>query len=621
MAATQTVNPVVIGEDLKFLDLKHFVDNYLMKTEPNNYIDKSKPNLVIKHDASNNKITITEKPTRPTTEYAITKQLNTTLDLNNFEISISNLNDPNSNKEVLVFGNYKDTSIEKTCKTINDILVSDINTEAESHSNLIMDYLISYNNKGTEFDIFPLSLYKYIGSNDTLELKNNKKIVIDNIKNLLKFFIEKHNKYLKLETDNLKNMMFIYKLTSPYTSTYPLNIMMSKLGEPIEKKIIGMQAEGAHLDSCNLGDDNFVDDEYCELSSIIYTNVKNTTTVGNDITDKIPKQNYYASAAFFYAPEIPMPVRAELTSEMGIRGSGILQQFQQEYKRLFVSAPMTSTGWAIWKNKPKRNIKNDSGNRFKLTRPNGFNKKSEPQTKKYTHFSAEGEEFVFHASPFNAYSNTTDLQFQKDKICNWAPSDGCKSNIERLNFTVRRANYNLFRFFRDLFDYNNSAVNVIAKNVIEFLRGIMTIYRDINSEDCQQFVSDQPKLTILNNIYNNISELLNIYESMATMIDKKKKENIKNVAFMLYHLFKTKEKKLMTSENSILMLDNYLGVLYEHINDEKKMKDVLEKYTPELQKAEDAASRELYRTQNGGNYKEKYLKYKQKYLELKKSIN
>jgi hypothetical protein len=209
---------------------------------------------------------------------------------------------------------------------------------------------------------------------------------------------------------------------------------------------------------------------------------------------------------------------------------------------------------------------------------------------------------------------------QHNKICNWAPSDPCSADIERLNFTVRRANYNLFRFFRDLFDYNNSAVNVIAKNVIEFLRGIMTIYGNINSEDCQQFVSDQTKLEILNRIYDNMSQLLIIYENMNQKNEAEKK-NIKNVAFMLYHLFKTKEKKLMTSENSILMLDNYLGVLYEHINDVNKMKEVLKKYTPELQAAEDRASKELYRKQIGGNYKEKYLKYKQKYLELKKSIN
>jgi hypothetical protein len=49
---------VQVGKDLEFSHLENFVDEYLMKTEPNNYIDLSVKNITVTKDSSNNKIII-----------------------------------------------------------------------------------------------------------------------------------------------------------------------------------------------------------------------------------------------------------------------------------------------------------------------------------------------------------------------------------------------------------------------------------------------------------------------------------------------------------------------------------------------------------------------------------
>ena len=620
---TTSSNPVIIGRDLEFTDLENFVNEYLLKTEPNNYIDSTTPskNLNITHDPSNNKITIIEKPTRPVYDNnLITKQLNTTLNLNNFEISISNINSPNDNKEVLVYGNYKETGLTKACEIINDIIINDTNINYELHSNLYMDYIISYDNNGTQFEIFPLSIKNYIKDDDTTEIINNKINVLINIKIILTFFINKHNEYIGLKPIDLKNKMFIYKLTSPYTSSYPSSIQFKKWGLDAERQI-GMQTEGAHMDSCEIGNDNYVDDEYCELSSIIYTNVKNQSST---------KHNYYSSAAFFYAPEIPMPVRAETMKEMGIHGS-ILQNFQNEYKRLFVSAPMTSTGWAIWKNKPKRNVKNIKGNRFNIENKLGFNKM--PDSNKYTHFSADNNEFVYHVSPFKAYANKVNVINQSEEICNWAPSDKfcSKSETERLNFTVRRANYNLFRFFRDLFEYDNPTIHKNAYSVIRGLKALLNIYENTESKDCQNLIDNKTELPIFNRIYNNMIILLQIYENnnqtpdIVSLEDKNKK---KYTAQILYHHYKNNNivvlsndvfelKNKYSIQNSIIMLDQYLNSLLTIITN-NKIDALIKWYGANIPQVDASLKNEIYRTLIGGKYKMKYLKYKQKYLELKK---
>ncbi len=615
---------VQVGKNLDFQNLQNFVDEYLMKTEPNNYIDLAVKNIKVTKDSSNNKIIIEEQPKRPREEETpITKKLNTELNLNSFKISIS---DFEGNTEDLVFGNYKDEALEVICTDLNKIIVDDTNQNSFTHINIITDYLINYNNTGTEFTIFPLKLGEsYIDDTDTEDIKINKIKVINHIITILRFFVKKHTEYNKLTPTDLKNKLFIYKLTTNYQTSY----IPGKISGGTDKKQVGMQTEGAHMDSCELGNDNYVDDEYCELSSILYINVKN---------NKSPNPNYYASAAFFYGPEIPMPVRADYMDEMGIRDTvtykhTYLQSFQEEYKRLFVSAPMTSTGWAIWKNKPKRNIKNMTGNRFGLKRDYGFNIKPVPTINKYTYFSKDGEEFIYHASPFRAYSNKENKRFQTRDICNWAPSgDMCRDlDLQRLNFTVRRSNFNLFRFFRDLFDYSNEKkIYIIALSVIKNLKSLLGMYSDEKKDLFQtkyfqnQNIFTEDNKNTLNNIEKNIEILLDIRSKYVSC--EIGSNRIQTASNYFYNIFKNgnvlfynyKEfaphhdvdfKPKSNYEDSISLLDDYITKLIDILNP-SKIEHFIDWYGPNKQRVEKSVSEEPYRQ----------LEYAQKYLKLKNLI-
>jgi hypothetical protein len=593
-------NPVEIGKPLEITDLQDYVDNYLMKAEPNLYIDKPLSNITI--DKQSDKINITEIIKRPSGEIVLDKQMNTTLTLNDFKVTISSLD--KSNEEVLIFGKYQDRTLEDPIKVINDLIVS----EPEKYQNMIFNYLINYDKTGNNFEIIPIkNLESYINNADDKITKENKNIIIDNIKIILSSFIKEHNKYLKLEPTDLKYKLYVYKLTSPY-NTYSLRTLGF-----VEKRQIGMQTEGAHMDECTLNSSNYIDDEYCQLSSIIYTNVKN---------NKSKKPNYFASASFFYGSEIPMPINISKTTIYN--KDSILQKFQKNYKRLFISAPMTSSGWAIWKNNPKRYIKNITGNRFGNTSKSGFNQIEDGKFYKY--FSKDNNEFVYHSSPFDAYNNfnfdtSGNLITKTDNTCNWAPTDDCHdATIDRLNFTIRRANYNLFRFFRDLFD-DNRTINIIAKAVIEYLKDLLQISDNSHADNVlvPPIIKENFK-----NIYNNIIKLINIQRD--TKEDTTIKSN-KNIAMSIYHQFKlgyiitynnsVEIEPKSKYNNSIELLEHYLNSLFIFLNDSSKGEALLKWYDISVNKLQEQTDREQYRGLIEG-YKHKYLKYKQKYLELKK---
>jgi hypothetical protein len=374
------------------------------------------------------------------------------------------------------------------------------------------------------------------------------------------------HQYLNLKVDDLRNKIYIYKITTPYSN-----------GIPKVKTIdIGMQAEGGHLDECVIGT-QFIDGLNCELSSIIYTNVFN---------EKSPVKNYYASAAFFYAPEFPMPV--PFSNRLLDPKDKNLLKFQQKYKRLFVSAPMTSSGWAIWKNQPKRYKKNLAGNRFnKYSNSDIFN--ISKTSSNYTHFSEDNNEFIWHLSPFKTLIDPN----------LWAPSS-VENSIKRSNFTVRRTNYNLFRYLRDLFDDNSVFQDLARKTINDFERYLRIYYKDLNDTETDR------DIILLNKLYLKLSNLIKISDSNQT---NSKLENTK-VARILYYNFKNNTGKFLIS-NSLEMLYNFIEALEDTLSNEEKRKKVLKKYTL----SDDLISpKEEYR-----NYL-KYLKYKRKYIELKNKL-
>jgi len=367
---------VVYGDLLKIDDLKNFVDDYLMKTEPNNFIKKD--NTQITKIELENSIKIEEVLKRPVEEPAINKKIITTLELDNFEISISSITDA-TKTEKLVYGKYHDNDFKEICEKIDEIFnflyqkESDETTDSNYVNyceNVPVDYLICYDKDGYLYKIFPLGKDLFIKDKEKQQIIIKKMELVNNIIKLITKFLEKHNIYLNLNPVDLKNKIYVYKLTSPYQT-----------GKPIDKQSVGMQTEGVHMDECNIAD-SYVDDQHCELSSIIYTSVSN---------NKSPVKNYYSSAGFFFASEFPMPG----SDSHSIKGpKTFLPQFQEIYQRLFISTPMTSSGWAIWKNKPKRYIPNENNNRFNISRENGFNVKKDLIQNKYTHFSKEDDEFI-----------------------------------------------------------------------------------------------------------------------------------------------------------------------------------------------------------------------------------
>jgi hypothetical protein len=250
---------------------------------------------------------------------------------------------------------------------------------------------------------------------------------------------------------------------------------------------------------------------------------------------------------------------------------------------------MTSSGWAIWKNQPKRYKKNLTGNRFNKDSNSGiFNiSKTSPN---YTHFSEDNNEFIWHLSPFKTLIDPN----------LWAPSSA-ENCIKRSNFTIRRTNYNLFRYLRDLFD-DNSVLKDFARNTInDFERYLRIYYKDLNDTETDR------DIILLNKLYLKLSNLIRISDSSQT---NSKLENTK-VARILYYNFKNKPGKFQIS-NSLEMLYNFIEALEDTLSNEVKRKIVLEKYTL----GEDQITpNEEYR-----NYLKKYLKYKQKYIELKNKL-
>jgi len=358
---------------------------------------------------------------------------------------------------------------------------------------------------------------------------------------------------MNLTPPNLKNMFYFYKLTSPYNK-----------GPPTERDAsVGMQTEQPHMDSCNLAnrEDTSPEDEFCELSSIIFTRIENELA-----------ENYYASSTFFYAPEIPIPTNAEDVSTMNIRTGRILPNFQKNYNRFFVSVPMTTGGWAIWKNKPKRLVRNETGNRFNIIRDNedGFNqsifKKGVIPWGGY--FSAQNDEFLMHASPFDAF---IDVDCAESK---WAPKTGPRNRIIRSNITIRRGNYNLFKVCKDLFletdDIKNKYNELILKSILSQHKANTPLNENLN---WLLFIKQNE--TITPDIQKNISEIWNDF------IDGK-----------INNIVNGKEKKLnkYEFENAYIMLLAYIGSLLAKLPKTKS---------------------------NPDNWEAKYLKYKNKYLKLK----
>jgi hypothetical protein len=542
-------------------NLSDFYNEYLLKSEPNTKPYNGNKNITCTQKDNNYEIIETiVRPLNDKPNDEDDKQIITNLTLTKFETSIHNLS--NKIKTKLIMGEYEalDGELKSICEAFHSTALSLLKKDEYILYSMNTDFLIIFNNKGELSRI------------EGFKNKDGCKEIDDLTIKIFEKFVSYHNIFLELNKENLKNKIYIYKLTSPYITGK----------EQIYK---GMQTEHTHMDQCNIGESNYEDDRYCELSSIIYTHINNENKI-------IRNKHYYASASFFYAPEVGLPINGETENDKLQGKNSNIHKFQKEYNRFFLSAPMTSSGWAIWKNRPKRYFKNEKGNRFNKKEKEGYNIKPIVlgSTIYYKFFSEKNDEYVMHASPFKS------IEEDGSEICNWAPTADCDAKIKRGNMTIRRSNYNFFRVIKDMFYENDSLRKVIATGTIKGLKSATSLQ--------------------IEPLLENLSYLLRVSENYNI--------DYKNIVLFIYNKFVNdiiitfKDEKLIgvdkfECEDGLKMLDNYCLSIKNCIEKFDLFKTTFPEYETNLY---DESKDKYY-----DPYKNKYLKYKSKYLQLKKLYN
>ena len=587
---------------LNFNNLKNFVCDYLIRTEPN---------LVWSRDNSYTNITKTINSDKEeiifNNKIDDEKTYNAILGLGSFDISITK----NGLSTKLAEGEYEvsNDEVKKTIHDLHEYITT--NTVEESifnpetleeemfpvyaYGDFCTEYLVYLNNKGDEYDSIPL--YQYDGERKSLGNKYYNPIILNYFKKLINFFAEKHRIFLDISTEMQKNYIYIYKFTSPYTQKIK------------SSSSVGMQTTSAHMDQCNLDNDNLIAEKYCEISSIVYTRVKNDCSEPKD---------YYASAAFFYGPEIPMPIQGEVDLNfenkklnIPMLHDSLLYNFQHNYKRLFVSAPMKTSGWAIWMNKPKRTIRNTNPeDPLQLTTSNF---KPWKKSTNYTHYAQPDNEFVYHASPFIAPGTK-----------NWAPTSNQGCNIQRANITVRRTNHNPFRMIRDLFD-SNAKIKLNAQGMIQTLIRMTKVYK---KDILKNIILDGKTYDMSNETMKNICEYLkqlfksknDAYHMIISQIYKKFKNNKILVICdpkKCEDFSKFSELERYNISNGLELFELYLKSVIDTINFIKERPHTQINIIDDFDMGEEEKTEE-WRSELKIKYYNKYLKYKSKYIQLKK---
>ena len=581
---------------LNFDNLKNFVSEYLVKTEPNLVWSVGEhPNITKIEDPLNNKIIFNNKIDE-------NKTYNATLNLQKFDINVDNTGYITK----LAEGEYEANDIEfkMTVTDLHEYIISNIiedevwdddkglmvKRNVYKYGAFCQQYLVYLNNDGTICNSFPL-----YDDYSVLDNAYYNPTIRDYFRKIINFFVKEHAKFLNITTEKQKNNIYIYKFTSPY-------------GQRTKEALsTGMVTDQAHMDQCNMDQVNgLISEVYCEIASIVYTHVINNCSEPN---------NYYASAAFFYGPEIPMPSSfyGDLRFKSGTSGyvsihEELLYNFQHNYKRLFVSVPIISSGWATWINKPKRthknenieNIENLSTTKFKPWRIGPL----------YSHVANKDSEFVYHASPFKSIGT------------NWAPDKKQDCDVQRAFITVRRTNHNIFRMIRDAFDIN-PIISTTGKGVIKTLASNTSIYSN-----------DKLKSILDNGIYHDLSDnTMNKINGHLIYLSK----NIDNVYYVtvaqIYDNFKNNEILVIdetVNESFTFIKINRFDIINGLELLEKYLKSVVETITfikknPEIPiiiiddfNIEGSTVGETWRSELNKKYYSKYLKYKTKYIQLKK---
>lgn len=150
---------------------------------------------------------------------------------------------------------------------------------------------------------------------------------------------------------------------------------------------------------------------------------------------------------------------------------------------------MTTSGWAIWKNRPERIIKNpddklelDFGNKKKEI----FEKSSDRY--KYKHKS-NSRPFIWHMSPYTSYNelktiNKDDIHIKQGntKNNNNFTNPNTENERWRIYITIRRINPNIFKLIRDRFHPKESVRKRIILIAATLKREYPSFFTDNRNE-------------------------------------------------------------------------------------------------------------------------------------------
>ena len=300
----------------------------------------------------------------------------------------------------------------------------------------------------------------------------------------------------------------------------------------------------------------------------------------------------------------------------------MLSLFQTKMKRIFVSAPMMTSGWAVWKNEPSRMKKIDwekvkgqieRGEETNETFDDKYILKIREDDPNYYTHSNVSKDSVWHISPHTALYNLTD-KYTKPCV--------------RKFVTLRLSNFNIFAGIRFVFI---SKENISRNNLGKEADIIDKIYKDIVISNLQ--ILSYYYMSIKSSFLDLSDEIKALYEQLTRLLENIDLSNIDISKTESASYFKDTVTKIESMTNVQCKINN----IYKKFNNENIVKDkhrneyasglqMLIAYLEEINEnltssgetciveVDDLSDKKL----EDYYFKQKYLKYKTKYLNLLK---
>jgi len=582
---------------------------------------------------------------------------------------------PEQNKIYKATVNNNNKSIEMK---IHDTIThkDDIVVRGEMVNTKLKPYLDEINNDET-YSMRGEPIIVTIINEETLEYNFYRRSIDehnDATVQILKFLINKELCFMKNDLDKVikKNDIYFIQLT-----------------ENTGRDAVSMPTDYPHLDLCAKDKYKTNLNKFCGVSSILYTNVtdketklpriypsasffygpeipmqtedfrlleKKLETTPYDILTPGGEVTNFWMAFLDKNLDIPVELMEPLNKEQfndkikeylkensdkpelsiklikNMLGENMLSLFQNKMKRIFVSAPMMTSGWAVWKNEPSRLRKinwENIGERIRLgeetneTFDDKYILKIRGDAPNYYTHANVSKDSVWHISPHKALHNLTDLYTQP---------------CIRKFVTLRLSNFNIYAGIRFIFILRE---NIVHNNPGKDDRVIDEIYKDIVISNLQvlsfyynsikiDFKGLDPLITLVENeltrLFGSInlervsisdSERIAFYEESFAKIKSMKEAqcNINNIykKFNVDNIVNGRNRNDYSSGLELLIA--YLKTINQVFGDPPSGMPgrVVRKCTSIKDDESDIKLEDYY-------FKQKYLKYKSKYLQLSKMI-